>query len=155
MMVVTKALRKLAKGSGSNVNILKDMTWGQRLSAAGTAAAGVMGYNQARSEGASVPGALAQATVDAFMVDLIGWKAYLGGAALMQAPSLTVNAYEKLNIEARKLSQAGIAKPFQGNTFVDSQQVYTMRQAGLAMMDQSKQNLKQVVMGNEAQALHR
>lgn len=152
MPFLRAAVQKLAKGGGG---IVKDMSLGQKLNVAGTTAAGVMGYSQARAEGASVPGAIAQGTVDAFLIDLIGWPAYIGGSVLMGAPSMAVGGYEHMSAKAREMEMAGRAKPFQGNTFVDNEQIYTMRQAGMAMMDQSKQNLKQAILGSEAQSLHR
>lgn len=151
---LTQAVRKLAK-NGNSVNIFKEMTMGQKISAASSAIAGVSSYNASRAEGASVPGAMAQATVDAFLVDIIGLPLYLTGAAAMNLPSLAVRGYEHLSLKAREMSTAGHAKPFQGNAFVDNEQIYTMRQAGMAMMDQSKQSLRQTILGNEAQALHR
>jgi hypothetical protein len=159
---LTEGIRKMTRNSGGNANMLNsfqgaygNMSFGQKLSAAGTATAGVMGYNSARAEGAGVPGALAQGVSDAFLMDLVGFKKYLGGAVLLQAPGAIASGYASLSMQARETARAGTASPFSNSTFVDSEQVYTMRQAGMAMMAQSKQNVRQTMLGNEAQAFHR
>lgn len=158
---LTQGVRKMAKNS-NNVNMLQsiqqgygNMTWGQKLSAAGTAYAGVTGYADAKNEGAGVPGALAQGVSDAFLMDLIGWKKYVGGAVLMGAGAAAIKGFEVMNSSARELGRLGTAAPFSSSTFVDSEQVYTMRQAGMNMIGQSQQSLRQTILGNEAQAMHR
>ena len=44
--------------------------------------------------------------------------------------------------------------PFYNATFNDTQQAYTMRQAGMQLAENSKYNLQQSLMGNEAAMLH-
>jgi hypothetical protein len=151
--MIKAAVRKLSKGG--NVNILKDMSLGTKVNAAGAVVAGTMGYSHARDEGHGVIGSMAKGATDAFLIDLIGWKMYIGGAALMAAPKMIASGYESLNTQAKDMSRAGSAAPFSGNTFVDSEQVYTMRQAGMEMMGQSSHNVKTAVLGNEAQMMHR
>lgn len=143
-------IRAATKKLGLNkVNI------GTGVQVATAAGAGYMSYNHARAEGDSVGGALAKATVDAFLIDIIGWKAYLGGALLMSVPKGAASAYEHMNTKAREIERAGMAGPFANSTFVDTEQAYTMRQAGLQMIENSRLNMKKATLGNEAQYLHR
>ncbi|MCY7866090.1 hypothetical protein P8918_13635 [Bacillus spizizenii] len=150
---LTQAIRKTAKNA--DLSSIKNLTTGQKLNAAGTAAAGVMGYNDARDEGYGVVGSMAKGATDAFLIDLIGWKKYLVGGALMSAPKMMAQGYESLNRQARALEMSGRNIPFQNNTFVDNEQIYTMRQAGMNMIGQSSMNVKTAVLGNEAQFMHR
>ena len=45
--------------------------------------------------------------------------------------------------------------PFNAHTFVDGQQIYTMRQAGMALAQKAKYQVQAAQMGNEAQFMHR
>lgn len=155
-----EAYRKMARSG--DFNILKDMpkgyknmTWGQKLEIGAIGATGIMSYSQARNEGESVPGAVAQATADAFLINLIGWKKYLAGGAAMMATKGAAVGITHANIKAREMERAGSAAPFAGNTFVDTEQTYTMRQAGMNMIQNSIHNTKAALLGNEAQLFHR
>ena len=49
----------------------------------------------------------------------------------------------------------GNALPFSNSTFIDTQQTYTMRQAGMNLAKQSKYNIQQAMMGDEARMTYR
>lgn len=151
---LSQSVRKLSK-QGNNVNILKGMTTSQKINVAGSLYAVSSGYKQSRNEGRGAAMSLTKGVTDAFLIDILGWKAYFGGAVLMGAPKAAIKGYESLSTQARQLSMAGSAAPFQSNTFVDNEQIYTMRQAGMGMIEQSQHNTKQAILGNEAQAMHR
>lgn len=115
---------------------------------------GVSSYNEARQQGQSNLGAIAKGVADGALIDIIGWKLYFGGAALISAPKMAVGAYENLAQKSRSMEMSNHA-PFIGNSFVDTEQTYTMRQAGMQMAEQSQFNTKRALLGNEAQYLHR
>ncbi len=160
MSIARMSLNKLSKSGDLNIlrngyQGFKDMSLGQKINVAGTGAAGVMGYSDARDEGHGVVGSLARGATDAFLIDLIGMKKYIAGSILMSAPSMIAKGYESVNSRAREMERAGTASPFANNSFEDNQQIYTMRQAGMSMMESSSYNTKTAVLGNEAQFMHR
>lgn len=120
-----------------------------------TAVSGVAGYNGARAEGAGVVGASVQGLSDAFLIDLIGWQAYLGGAAVMGVGKGAYAAGKHGYNKSKEYNQLASSSPFSANTFVDTEQTYTMRQAGLSMIQNSAMNTKKATLGNEAMFMHR
>lgn len=122
---------------------------------AATAYSGVASYNDARNNGSSVIGAAAQGVTDALIIDLIGWPAYLGIQGTLGLGSVAKEAFIMGNERAHQYSRYGTASPFSTSTFVDTEQTYTMRQAGLSKIQNSMMNTKKAVMGNEAMYMHR
>ena len=115
-----------------------------------------MEYKDARDEGAGVGEALASAGMIVLIPELVGagpYMAYALGSAALQGG---VAAYENASMKLRQMDRDNRNQTrFRNYTFVDGPQIYTMRQAGLALAQQSKYNLQQTMMGNEAQFLHR
>ena len=64
-----------------------------------------------------------------------------------------IDAYDKLSAHARSLQKQDRNTPFQNATFVDSQQTYTMRQAGMNLARQGQYAAQQTMMGNEASSI--
>ena len=64
-----------------------------------------------------------------------------------------IDAYDKLSAHARSLQKQDRNTPFQNATFVDSQQTYTMRQAGMNLARQGQYAAQQTTMGNEASSI--
>lgn len=112
-------------------------------------------YKQKRTEGHSKLGAAASAAGDAIMFDAIGFPRMLALGAVKAVPNLAVNSVLKANSMARSMDRASRNVPFANATFTDSQQAYTMRQAGMQLAQASKYNLQQSLMGNEASVMHR
>lgn len=117
---------------------------------------GYMDYADSRDQGNGVIQSLASAGLNAVLPELMGTGLYIGGqlasAAIEAAPAI----YENLQMQKRQMDRTiRNQTPFQNYTFVDSPQIYTMRQAGMALAKQSKFKLQQAMMGNEAQYLHR
>ena len=141
------ALPKESKGIGGG-----SIGWGSVLSVG----FGLMDYKDARDEGAGVGEALASAGMNFLIPELVGagpYMAYSLGSAALQGG---VAAYENASMKLRQMDRDNRNQtPFRNYTFVDGPQIYTMRQAGLALAQQSKYNLQQTMMGNEAQFLHR
>lgn len=140
-------LPKESKGIGGG-----SIGWGSVLSVG----FGLMDYKDARDEGAGVGEALASAGMNFLIPELVGagpYMAYVLGSAALQGG---VAAYENASMKLRQMDRDNRNQtPFRNYTFVDGPQIYTMRQAGLALAQQSKYNLQQTMMGNEAQFLHR
>lgn len=125
------------------------------IGTAATVYSGVAGYNDARNEGAGVVGAAAKGITDALIIDLIGWPAYLGIAGTMGAASIAKSAGKAAFEKSQQYNRLGTAQPFSTATHVDSEQSYTMRQAGLSQIQNNMFNTKKAVMGNEAMHMHR
>ena len=113
-------------------------------------------YFDYRKEGYTRMGALAETALDLVVPELMGLPAYLGYQAIKNAPGAIVSGAQSLSQMQRSYQRAiQDQSPFRANTFVDSQQIYTMRQAGMALAEQSKYALQQTLMGNEARYMHR
>lgn len=112
---------------------------------------GVMDYNQNRAEGKSKVRSAAGALGEWAMFETLGFLPYMGLQAATAAPGLIGGAVNSMEQRTRMMSKQSVNKPFQNSTFVDTQQAYTMRQAGMQLAQNSKYNLQQTMMGNEAQ----
>lgn len=64
-----------------------------------------------------------------------------------------IDGYYNLSARARSLQRQNRNTPFQNATFVDSQQTYTMRQAGMNLARQGQYAAQQTTMGNEASSI--
>ena len=112
-------------------------------------------YKQQRLEGKSKVGAAVSAAGTALMFEALGPWAGIAVQTLPQIPNLAMNAYLKGNEIARNMDRSSQNIAFGNATFADSQQAYTMRQAGMQMAQASKYNLQQTLLGNEASVMHR
>jgi hypothetical protein len=144
-----KAMTKKLKGSGNPSGITGWTIFGGVVSTA----SGISAYNQSRAQGNGVIGSAAHGLSEAFMAELVG-PLYFPAMAAVAAPKYAVRGYESMMRKAREMERVGAA-PFTGNTFVDTEQTYTMRQAGMQMIQGSILNTKKALLGNEAQYLHR
>lgn len=116
---------------------------------------GVHEYMQNRNEGDSRVGAATKAIGETVVAGAIGPGKYVAGLFLVQTPKAATNAFNSLNIQARELERMGYASPFSNGHFVDNPQLYTMRQASMAMIEQAKYAQEHAMQGNEAQYFHR
>lgn len=113
-------------------------------------------YKDYRAEGQSRLSALGNATMDFVLPELMGIGGYLGYELIKHAPGALLNGAQSISQNVRQMERtARDQSPFRANTFVDSQQIYTMRQAGMALAEQSKYALQQSLMGDEARFMHR
>ena len=119
-----------------------------------SAYSGISTFNTERREGKSTVGALASGVVDGFLVDAIGLKAYIGLTAIRATGGGLVKGYENLSQKSRSLQMSRNA-PFSANTFMETEQTYTMRQAGMSMIEGSSMSTKKALLGSEAQMFHR
>lgn len=110
-------------------------------------------YSAKREEGHGVIGSAALGFGEYMLYDALGWK---GGLALNMVPmlgSLGAQAFNSASQYARSVDRNRNYRPFMNSTFVDTQQTYTMRQAGMNLAKQSKYNIQQAMLGNEAQMI--
>lgn len=113
-------------------------------------------YKEERAQGNSRLGALGSAAMEFVMPELLGVGGYMTYGLVKAAPGLIYDGAQSLSQQTRQMERAARDQaPFRSNTFVDSQQIYTMRQAGLALAEQSKYALQQTLMGDEARFMHR
>lgn len=112
---------------------------------------GIMEYNASRQEGNGKIISAGRAVGEYVMGETLGFSAYVGIAAVSAIPRMAVGVGESIYSMSRSMNRSATAGPFQNAVFNDSQQAYTMRQAGMQMAQASKYNLQQTLMGNEAQ----
>lgn len=115
---------------------------------------GVSTFNSERRQGKSAVGAIASGVVDGFLADVIGMPLYIGAIAARGAGGAMVKGYENMAQKSRSMQMAG-SQPFSANTFMESEQTYTMRQAGMNMIANSSMSSKKALLGSEAQMFHR
>ncbi|PTY92903.1 hypothetical protein [Heyndrickxia sporothermodurans] len=115
----------------------------------------VANYSGYRSEGDTATEAAIKTVGEAAITSVIGPGKFLAGMALAQVPGMASDAFNEINSRTRELNRLGTMRPFEGNTFVDNPQIFTMRQASMVVMQQSKYNLEHAMQGNEASYLHR
>lgn len=144
-----KALGKLA-----TAKFMKGLSPGQLIGPGMTAGFGIMEYKSQREQGNGVVGSASKAVAEAVMFDIVGGPAYFGAMAATGALKAAPKAIEAYTRQKRNMAMQGRNTPFANAQFRDSQQAYTMRQAGMAMANASKHNAQQAMLGNEAQFMH-
>lgn len=113
-------------------------------------------YKEERAQGNSRIGALGKAAMEFVLPELMGVGGYMMFEAARVLPGAMYNGAQSMSQQVRRMEQETRNQaPFRSNTFVDSQQIYTMRQAGMALAEQSKYALQQSLMGDEARFMHR
>ena len=84
-----------------------------------------------------------------------GFKGYMA-FELLRNSGVIVDALESLSAQRRAYyANEQYQAPFRTNTFVDNEQLYTMRQAGMELSKQTKYRQVAAMMGNEARYMHR
>jgi hypothetical protein len=142
-------------GSIMNSKLLgKALTPGNVLTVGMDAWVGVSTFNEAKDKGNGTLMSAAKAGGEVFLNHALGMGAYMGLMALPAVPKLGIQAYEGLAKMSRSMSNPARNNPFAGANFMDSQQAYTMRQAGMKLAKASKYNQQQAMLGNEAQYMH-
>lgn len=120
-----------------------------------TAVDSVSTYKEKRLQGKGVASSAISAGANAVMWQAVGNGAMLTLGALKHGPSMALNSYMKLQGIARSMDRCARNVAFANATFTDSKQAATMRQAGMQLAENSKYNLQQTLMGNEASSMHR
>jgi hypothetical protein len=107
-------------------------------------------YQTARESGSGVASAGLQGAADFALPFMMGGWGYAAYEAATELPSLAVEGYQAADNYRRRLGREGMNHAFQNSTFNDTQQVHTMRQAGMAIAQRSRYNIQQAQLGNEA-----
>lgn len=107
-------------------------------------------YNEKRQEGAGTVTAAAAGAFEAVLPMMISMPAYIGYELATGIPTMAVEGTIAANQYKRKLAQEARGQAFSNAKFNDTQQAYTMRQAGMAIAERSKYNINQAMLGNEA-----
>lgn len=111
-------------------------------------------YDTAREEGYGVIGSSAKAAASFVTGEILGWGA-LAIPAIQAIPKGIVAGAETLGKVERQMNMESKQVPFINAHFNDFNQAYTMRQAGMQAAQQSKYNLQQSLLGNEASYLRK
>lgn len=117
--------------------------------------AGVDSYQTAREEGSSKLGAAAGAMVDAALPFVLGAPAYAAYFAATELPELAVSASDALGTYKRNMAKTSSNRAFVNAHFDDTQQAFTMRQAGMQIAERSRYNIQQAMLGNEARYMRK
>lgn len=116
---------------------------------------GIDEYQEKRQEGSSKVGALGASIFDGIMPTMMGMPAYMAFEAITSAPEIARKGYKLYNSYNRQLSQLGRQNAFQSAQFSDTEQIHTMRQAGMAIAQRSRYNTQQAMLGNEAKYMQK
>ena len=111
-------------------------------------------YNEARNAGDGVLKAGVKAGAQFVAGEMLGGWMFPVMLA-KQLPTLAVSAVETTQNITRKMNSTARIQTFGEAQFQDTQQLATMRQAGMELAKMSQYNLQQSIMGNEAQYMHR
>ena len=86
---------------------------------------------------------------------MVGMPAYLAMSLAQPLAEGTVGALDAIQSYGRNLDRESMQKPFANSTFVDTQQTYTMRQAGMNLAKQGQYAMQQAMLGDEARMTYR
>lgn len=130
------------------------IAWENKENAIATGIFSTMAYNDALDEGKTKGEAFGEAAFDAainlgfgFVAGTAIQMAYWGGPAL-------VGLANDLAQQGRQQAQQSY-RPFAWTNPVNSQQYATMRQAGMAIAQQSQYSLQTIMIGQEGKAFHK
>lgn len=112
-------------------------------------------YNESREQGNGVIGSALSAAGDFAISNMVGIVPYMAMNIIPAVAEGAVDAYDAINQYGRNLDRMSTGTPFMNSTFVDTQQTYTMRQAGMNLAKQSKYNIQQAMLGDEARMTYR
>lgn len=147
--------RTVAEGAEDVGNqYLKRALSGRNLNALMNLGFAVSDYNESRNSGDSVLKAGAKAGTLFVAGEMLGgWM--MPVMLAKQLPTLAVSGIEATQNITRKMNSTARIQTFGEAQFQDTQQLATMRQAGMELAKMSQYNLQQSIMGNEAQYMHR
>lgn len=115
---------------------------------------GVSEFNDAKREGYGTGMAAGRAIGTYILDETIGLPMMGAMWAVRNLPNAVVSAGDNLSRMSRDMTSKSAGGAFSNANFIDTQQAYTMRQAGMQMAKASQYNLQQSMMGNEASFMH-
>lgn len=137
-----EAIEEVAESGFKNVGFL-----GAGMSAIGA----ISSYNGYRENGDGVAPAIIKSGAEFAFYEMLGFRGALALGAAKSIPKGLIAGGQKLDMMARDMQKQSIPLAFNNAMFNDTQNNYTMRQAGMKLAQASKFNLQQTIMGNEAQ----
>lgn len=107
-------------------------------------------YDTSREEGNGVGVSLMKGAFEGTMSEILKPGASIMFGLLTEVPAMAINGIDTYNQYARQLGAVQRSQAFQTAQFNDTEQAYTMRQAGMAIAERSRYNTQQAMLGNEA-----
>lgn len=148
----TRAITEGAEDVGNQY--LKRALSGRNINALMNLGFAFSDYNEARNAGDGVAKSFVKAGAQFVAGEMLGgWM--MPVMLAKQLPTLAVSAVETTQNITRKMNSTARIQTFGEAQFQDTQQLATMRQAGMELAKMSQYNLQQSIMGNEAQYMHR
>lgn len=133
---------------------LKKALNGRNLNALFNLGLSIVDYKDARASGDGVIKAGAKAGAQFVAGEMLGmWM--MPVALAKSVPTLAIKGIETTQSITRNMNSSSRIQTFGEAEFHDTQQLATMRQAGMELAKMSQYNLQQSIMGNEAQYMHR
>lgn len=157
--VIEQATKKAAGEAAEGISdvgnpYLKQVFSGRNLGALLNLGFAVSDYNEARNAGDGVVKSVAKAGAQFVAGEALGmWM--MPVMLAKQVPTIAINAIETTQNVTRKMNSVSRIQTFGEAQFQDTQQLATMRQAGMELAKMSQYNLQQSIMGNEAQYMHK
>ena len=111
-------------------------------------------YEQKRADGHGALTSGAAVTFDNALMMALNMKGALGYGLLASAGDIYEGVYQANNY-GRQLNASKYAHAFDSAQFNDTEQVHTMREAGMNMLQRSKYNTQMALMGNEAKYMYK
>ena len=115
----------------------------------------VSDYKDARDSGQGVVGSAVKAGALFAAGEVLQGVMFPGGLLAGAIPKMAVGAIETTQKMTRQMNNMQRIQTFGESYFQDTQQLATMRQAGMELAKMSQYNLQQSIMGNEAQYMHK
>lgn len=157
--VVEQATKKAAGEAAEGISdvgnpYLKQVFSGRNLGALLNLGFAVSDYNEARNAGDGVVKSAVKAGAQFVAGEALGmWM--MPVMLAKQVPTIAISAIETTQNVTRKMNSVSRIQTFGEAQFQDTQQLATMRQAGMELAKMSQYNLQQSIMGNEAQYMHK
>lgn len=107
-------------------------------------------FQDEKEQGSSTLSAAASAGMDLALPMMMSAKGYIGLQLVKEAPELLYNGWKAGMQYRHNLWKQNRNNAFNNAKFDDTQQTYTMRQAGMAIAQRSRYNTQQAMLGNEA-----
>jgi hypothetical protein len=112
-------------------------------------------FSKRIKDGDTPIGAAAGAAGTAALGYLVGPGLMVGGAIAKEAAEGAFHMGEELMNKTTEVNRLSTMSPFASNRFIETRDTFTMRQAAMAAIGQSRGNLENAMIGSEAGMLHR
>lgn len=132
---------------------IKDIASLENMSTAFVASIGAHEYMSERDDDKGVVSSAVSGAAHATVASLVSPYVYVTGAAAVKAAEFAKEVFPEINDNVKKINRLGTSMPFASNHFVETRETFTMRQAAMAAIGQSRGNLENAMLGNESNYL--